>query len=196
MKSIEITGIGRTALALGVLGILGLSTTTAWAQTALNWQTMREVVFNSEKFSSTGTAADRALLAQIWATQLKALDAKSKNGKYPAFTLIADVNVDSKRFVLSFFDAAGSEHCLDAANGRGAVDIYVVCDLRVSWLDGSTAHSRFVANHCMLRGDNKDTPRSKNHVEYAVDTRAKTVYLRTIQYGKVVPLCSRALKLA
>lgn len=148
---------------------------------------MREIVFRSSKFPSTSTSEERDAAQQIWAAEL----AKGR-ANLPAFVLLGDVRQGDKRLIFSMFDAAGSDMCEESENGHNAKDIYTVCRLRVvSWpVQGTKAAE--LPGYCMVSGG--DHP--MNRVEYRYDTAVQTMHFRTIQYGKVVPACNRALKLS
>lgn len=154
------------------------------------WIPMREVVFNSTNFASTGTEEERQILQQIWSKELSAhLSGNSK--ELPAFTLVGDARDSGKRIIFTMFDAAGSDRCETAENGASAHDIFVLCRMRVSSWPMLGPKFIDLPNYCMLRsGGDK-----KNRVEYFYNKNQKMVNFRTIQYGKLVQNCSRALKL-
>ncbi|WP_404299047.1 hypothetical protein [Alicycliphilus denitrificans] len=154
------------------------------------WQPMREAVFDSSNFPSTASPEDRAIAQRIWANELMAR-LKDEQRFLPGFALIGDVREGEKRIVFSMFAAAASEHCEPAANGAAVQDIFVECRMRVVGWPPTGRHIAELPGYCMIYGgDHK-----KNRVEYRYDTSAQTLHFRTIQFGKVVPACSRALKL-
>lgn len=154
------------------------------------WIPMREIVFNSINFASTGTEEERQILQQIWSKELSAhLSGNSK--ELPAFTLVGDARDNGKRIIFTMFDAAGSDRCETAENGASAHDIFVLCRMRVLAWPMLGYKFTDLPNYCMLRsGGDK-----QNRVEYFYDKSQKMVKFRTIQYGKLVQNCSRALKL-
>ena len=175
---------------------IGASAQGVQVPAGLKWQSMREIVFNGNNFSSTGTAEDRALLAKIWAKELAGGEKDPTDGSLPvSFTLIGEVENGGNKVILTMYDRIGSE-CYPPGNGRGMVDMYATCPLRVLlWPTGKpVVVKNLPVNFCMLFGDDSDNPRVKNHNEYAFDERSGIVYLRLIQYGKVVPACNRALQ--
>lgn len=88
------------------------------------------------------------------------------------------------------FSAGGVDSCDPAANGAAASDIFEVCRLRVTGWPQAT-HPVDLPGYCMIAG-----PRDNNsRTEYRYDTPTQTVQFRTIQFGKVVPSCTRSLKL-
>lgn len=154
------------------------------------WVPMREIVFNSTNFASTGTEEERQILQQVWSKDLSAhLSGSSKD--LPAFALIGDARDGGKRVIFTMFDAASSDRCEAAENGASAHDIFVLCRMRVLAWPMVSHKFTDLPNYCMLRsGGDK-----QNRVEYFFDRNQKTVKFRTIQYGKLVQTCSRALKL-
>lgn len=177
------TGLATIALAVGLAS-------AAHAQTARPvWTPMHELVFSdspTSKWPSTGTLSERTIALRIWAGDL----ASRPDSTFPAFVLIGEANIGGQRVVFTLFDAAGSTRCEPVANGAGAYDFYTVCTMRVTtWPPaGRTAE---LPGYCMLYA----APKNQNRVEYAVDPARKTIAFRTIQYGQVVPRCSRELKL-
>lgn len=154
------------------------------------WQPMREAVFDGPWLPSTATEDDRAMAQQIWGAELAARRSNAQ-GPLPGFVLIGDVNEGSKRIVLSMYSAAGSEHCNPAPNGFSAEDIFVECRMRVTNWPFTGRHMAKLPAYCMIFAASETNSR----VEYRYETAAQTVHFRTVQFGKVVPLCSRALKL-
>lgn len=154
------------------------------------WQPMREAVFDKPRLPSTATEEDRAMAQRIWGIELAARRSDSQ-GMFPGFVLIGDVREGSKRIVFSMYAAAGSEYCDPAANGAAAKDIFVECRMRVANWPYSGRHMAELPGYCMIYAASETNSR----VEYRYETAAQTVHLRTIQFGKVVPQCSRALKL-
>jgi len=89
-----------------------------------------------------------------------------------------------------------NSNCIQPGNGSGMVDMYSTCPLRIIKFfgDSKNTEQNLPVNFCMLYGDDPNNSRAKNHIEYGFDKRSGIVYLRTIQYGKVVPACNRALR--
>ena len=167
--------------------------TQAQAQeiTEVAWTPMREVVFSSTKFPSTGTEEERAILRIIWAKELAAPRAATSGQVLPVFTLIGDVRQGGRRVVFSMFSAASSDRCEPPENGADAKDIYSVCSMRVTPWPMQGHQVADLPGYCMVFG----TQRDKSRIEYAYDTSDRILRLRTIQFGKEVPACARALKL-
>jgi len=162
----------------------------------LQWQQMNEIVFNSTNLSSTGTDEERTLLAKIWAKEIQGTQKSPINGSLlPSFALIGSVAHQDETVVLSIFDRAGYS-CIAPGNGRDMINIYATCPLRIVRLlsNNQAKVQNLPTNFCMIFGDDPNTPRTKNHNEYAYDEHTGIVYLRTIQYGKVVPECNRAIQ--
>lgn len=154
------------------------------------WRQMREAVFDQARLPSTAPEEDRAMAQRIWGTELAARRS-DQWGPLPGFVLIGDVREGSKRIVFSMYAAAESEHCDPAANGAGAKDIFVECRMRVTHWPYTGRHMAELPGYCMIYAASETNSR----VEYRYESAAQTVQFRTIQFGKVVPQCSRALKL-
>lgn len=167
--------------------------TSAHAQA---WETMREVVFDSSVFSSTGTAEDREILKTVWAAELSAPRVGSAGKRLPAFALLGDAATAEGKVVFSMFAAAGNSLCQDAPNGADATDIYSICTLRVTaWPTRPGLRAIELPGYCMLYAN---TDRSQNRVEYRIERTqpAFTVRFRAWQFGRVVPACNRSLRLS
>lgn len=192
MSKIAITLKSRTAVFIISLATILIHTPSqAQEITKLPWMPMREVVFDSTKFPSTGTEEDRAMLKLIWARELAAPRSASSGQILPAFTLIGDVRQGGRRVVFSMFSAASSDRCESPENSADAKDIYSVCSMRVTPWPMQGHQVADLPGYCMVYG----TQRDKSRIEYAFDTSDRTLRLRTIQFGKEVPACARALKL-
>ena len=149
---------------------------------------MHELVFSDSPTSwpSTGTLNERAIALKVWAREL----AKRPNPTLPAFVLIGEAHIGGQHVVFTLFDAAGSTRCEPVENGVGAYDTYTVCLMRVTtWPPAGQVAE--LPGYCMLYAERKE----QNRIEYAVDPARRTVAFRAIQYGQVVPRCSRELKL-
>lgn len=182
--------------ASGVAAALLLASAAHGQPSSAAWQPMRELVFDSTVFTSTGSTADREVMQAMWAQELSKPRGTGVGGrKLPAFTLLGDVTPSGRqRIVFSMFAAAGDSRCEDAANGASANDIYNVCVMRVmSWPPSAGETSTELPGYCMMFGDND---RRRNRTEYRVDAgQPLTVHFRTMQYGKTVPACNRSLRL-
>lgn len=200
------TSLGRLTAALAatlffVTGPLSAAAQLAdsKARTAPDWQPVREVVFNSTAFTSTGTEQDRALLTKLWAKELAGTQRTPSGLVLPSFALLATVKRGSLVYVLSMFNRAGPDtECIMPGNGPGSQDLHATCPLRVVQMQGATVlTSRTFPDHCMLAGlvDAGETSRRLNRMEFAYDDRAGMVQLRTIEHGRVVAACSRSIRL-
>lgn len=155
------------------------------------WQPMREVVFDSPVFRSTGSAQDRVKMEQIWAVELSRQRAQTRTQPLPAFTLTADVNVGGRNVVFSLFDASSSSLCEGAPNGYYEEDIFTVCTLRVSTWPLSNKLPVQFPGYCMIFGSASDGGR--NRIEYQL--QGSDIAFRAIQNGKVVDACNKTLRL-
>lgn len=159
--------------------------------TEVTWSPMREVVFHSSKFPSSGTEADRQILRTIWAKELTSTRKSADGQPLPAFALVGDVQRGGRKVVFSMFSAAGSDRCEDPENGAQATDIHSVCSLRVAPWPMQGRQVADLPGYCMIFG----TKRDKSRIEYSFDASDSLLRLRAIQFGKVVPACSRSLRL-
>lgn len=162
----------------------------------LTWTMMKEVVFNSTNFSSTGSETDRKMAQQIWGKEIARDAAGDSNGPYPSFVLISTVPYGDEQLFFSIYSSALQSTCESPPNGRDQTQLYSKCPMRVVKVvpPGKSATQDF-PDYCMLFGDSKDNPRVKNHVEFALDNRQGTTYFRTVQYGKIAPECDRAINI-
>ncbi|WP_233168002.1 hypothetical protein [Xylophilus sp. ASV27] len=181
----------RLLWCLGVMAASLLATAHAQEITEVPWVPMREVVFDSTQFPSTGTEEDRAILKQIWAKELAAPRSTGGGQTLPAFALIGDVRQAGRRVVFTFFAAARNDRCEPPENGADATNIYSLCSMRVTPWPMQGHKIADLPGYCMVYAAKRD----KNRVEYAFDSSDRVLRLRTIQFGKEVPACSRALKL-
>ncbi len=200
--------ISTTARLLRALALAGGALALSWsaqaqsrvqngsAPSGLNWKWMNEAVFNSRNLPSSATAQERALAANIWATQLQQLVVIGTGQRAPSFVLVGTAEKDGGRYVFTMFTRAGT--CENPPNGSaGAEQMYAKCPLRVTMFapDGQSRSQDF-EGYCYLNLDDSDAPRAKNHTEVAFDRRTSTAYFRTIQHGKTVPQCNRSIRLA
>lgn len=172
--------ISKLILAVAVISNCGL----AAAQS--DWRPMRQIVFDSDKFHSTGSDADRAVMETLWARDLK-----EHRPSYPVFTLIGDADIAGQRVVFSLFSTAGSDRCdIWADDPKSASEYLSSCTMLVTrWPSTGEAPSE-IQGHCMMyHSDNQ----ARNRMEYRVDQMQ--VHFRTIENGKVVPDCNRSLTL-
>lgn len=154
---------------------------------------MNKAVFDWPELPSSVTEEERAILQKLWAQELAARH-KTPSGYLPGFALIGSVREGAKSIVFSMFGAGGIESCDPAPNGAAARDIYQECRMRVaSWPTGKQGVPLVVnlPGYCMVF----DISHTNSRTEYRYDRTAQVVQFRTIQYGQVVPDCSRSLKL-
>lgn len=152
---------------------------------------MREAVFNSKNFQSTATNEEKENLKIIWNNELKHPRPHDSGGFYPSFALIGNVMDGNTNIVFSLYSTAGSNRCSSAENGASAYDSYVLCTLRIlKWPNVSSYVD--LPNYCMIFGEDP----GKDRIEYSYDSKERAIKFRAIQYGKVVPNCSRTLKIS
>lgn len=151
---------------------------------------MHEAVFDSTVWPATATQEDVHIVQKLWAKELAARH-QTPTGPLPGFALIGDVREGAKRIVFSMFSAGGAPSCESAPNGSASSDIYVECRMRVSSWPASAAQVIDLPGYCMIFAASE----THSRVEYRYDTPARTLHFRTIQFGKVVPRCTRSLKL-
>ncbi|CAN7763688.1 hypothetical protein LJR039_007207 [Pseudorhodoferax sp. LjRoot39] len=190
--------LSGTLAAAAVATLLASTTSSAHAQGALTWTTMREAAFNSprDQATATATAEDHAVLQKLWAKELAGAGTMGNGEPFPSAVLVGNVEVaPSTQLMFSIYSRAGYEACREAANGAKQVYSHWVCPMRVVRLTNGQPSVRDFSGYCMVWGDDQDAPRSANHVEYAYDARKPTLHLRTLEHGKVVSRCSRSLRL-
>jgi hypothetical protein len=177
------------------IGLLATCFQAVSAQTSdLQWHWMNEAVVDGPNFKSSATRNEQRLMETVWAKEIAAAPSNAR-GRSPSFILVSSVKLDEDTYVFSLYDRAAYAPCEPPPNGRAATRLYSVCPLRVIRFDAAgKGSSRDYPGFCRLNLDFPDTPRAKTHTEYAVDPHTATVYLRVVQYGKVVPQCGRALK--
>ena len=162
----------------------------------LKWQWMHDAAFNADNiFITTALNEEKELLAKIWSKEINSTGLMNDGSRYPSFVVIGNIAYKNNKITLTMFNSFNST-CLQPGNGRGMVDMYATCSLKLIWWPPSKSgiEKNLPVNFCMLYGDDSHNPRSKNHNEYAFDEHTGILYLRTIQYGKVVPDCNRILR--
>ncbi|MDH1501383.1 hypothetical protein [Comamonas terrigena] len=154
------------------------------------WKVMHEAVFDRPGMSSTATQEERDIVKFLWAREFAARE-QTHTGPMSAYALVGDVREGTKRIVFSMFASGDDPSCDAAPNGADANDIYVRCRMRVSSWPPSGAPAAALPGYCMIFAASETNSR----IEYRYDSGSQTVQFRTIQFGKVVPNCSRSLKL-
>lgn len=151
---------------------------------------------DSAKFNSSATENERKFMQVVWAKEIDASPSDSV-GKFPSFVLVGSAKHVGDLYVFSIYSRALYAKCEPPPNGRSATQMYSVCPLRINRIDdaGKSVSQEF-PGFCKLNLDFPDTPRVKNHTEYAVDSRTQIAYFRVIQYGKLVPQCNRSVLLS
>jgi hypothetical protein len=193
MKKLKLMVQGAAA-AVALTLAFGVNAQNAQPPAGLKWIAMKEIVFNSNTLTSTGTPEDKSLLGKIWAKEIGEGERDPADGKLPvSITLMGEIVHGNDRVVLTMYDRIGSD-CIPP--GNGGYDMYATCPLRVLWWAGGKQLEikNLPVNYCMMYGVDINNSRTKNHNEYAFDARTGIVYLRLIQYGKIVPKCNRALR--
>ena len=185
-------------LVAAALLVVTTATPSVAQHSSLQWQPMREAAFNSPKARPTATAQEHSLLQRLWAKEIAGAREMQPGVPYPSTALIGTVQAGAEHFVFTSYARAGYEACEPAENGASTVFSHWVCPLRVARLQDVQAQApmvRELSGYCMVWGDSTDAPRARNRVEYAYDVKAATLHLRTIEHGKVVPQCSRSIRL-
>ena len=184
-------------LALVTLMAHGQQDRPASPPAGLQWQWMGEAVIDSPNFKSSANDNELKLLKTIWAKEIAASRPDGKGGRFPSFILVGSVTNGPDVYVLSLYNRAFYESCEDPPNDRSATRMYSICPLRVNRFDkAGTGEFREFPGFCYLNLDSSDSPRAKNHTEYAVDPRTGIAYFRVIQHGKLVPECNRSVPLS
>lgn len=168
-------------------------------QPALQWQPMREAAFNAPRARPTASPQEHAVLQRLWAKELAGAREMELGVPYPSAALLGTAQAAGQHFVFTIYARAGYEPCQPAQNGASVEYSHWVCPLRVARLQDAQDQALTVLElpgYCMLWGDNTDAPRAQNRVEFAYEAKAATLHLRTVEHGKVVPQCSRSVRLA
>lgn len=166
----------------------------------LKWEWMRELVFNSSSFLSTGDELDRRMARDLWGPEIEQ-DARQRTAfglPSPGFSLIGSAVIGRERYVFTMYSSASRDfkECDPPPNGRDVTRLYTTCPLRVlASRPGHPALTQDFPGYCVLFGDDPHNPRSRNHVEFAVDARQAVVHFRTIQHGTQVAECDRTVRL-
>ena len=179
--------------------ILAGFATTVMAQTPadLSWKWMRDASFDANNlFLPTASESEKKLLEKIWAKEIRAAGVMEDGGRYPSFAVIGTFEHQGTAVILTMYDRADYV-CDPAPNGRGAVDLFSTCPLRVIRINSNGQYTvqNLPKNFCMLYGDDPNNPREKKHLEYAFDERSGIVYLRLIQHGKIAASCNRSVRI-
>ena len=162
----------------------------------LKWEQMHVLNFNTTNFPDIGTPEEKTLLSKIWKKEINSPRDPVDGSLMLSTATIGTIQYKGGVVVLTMFNSAFS-NCIQPGNGRGMVDMYATCPLRIVRIfEGvQPTAQNLPAKFCMLDIDDSHNPHEKNHDEYAFDARTGIVYLRTIQYGKVVPECNRAIQI-
>jgi len=164
----------------------------------LKWEWMHDVELDANPNLFTASASDQEqnLLSKIWAKEIKATGYMKNGSPYASFAVIGTIEHQDTKVILTMFNSYNSS-CIQPGNGRAMEDIYATCPLRIIRFSANNqiTEQNLPVNFCMIYGDDQHAPRAKNHAEYAFDERSGTVYLRIIQFGKIVPECNRAVRI-
>ncbi|WP_313569356.1 hypothetical protein [Comamonas terrigena] len=160
------------------------------ASSNAGWKAMHEAVFDRPGLPTTATKEEREIAQALWATELSARE-RTSAGLMSAYALVGDVREGAKRIVFSMYASGDDPSCDAAPNGADASDIFVRCRMRVASWPPSGAPAASLPGYCMIFAASETNSR----IEYRYDRSAQTLQFRTIQFGKVVPSCSRSLKL-
>ena len=179
----------KNALILFCLSAIPVSAFAINFPSGLSWKIMPEVTFNYA--NTTGTKEQRETVKTIWRNKLKASDT--------AFSLLANAATQENNYYFSMLNSETSG-CIAAPNGDGEnlePDAYSTCSMRVVQQNKISKQVKVqdLQNYCYLNLNDEPGELAKNHTEFAYDSKSKTVYFRTIMYGKHAPACDRAIRL-
>lgn len=149
----------------------------------LKWVTVPEINFN---FSDPpkGTAQQKSIVRKIWGKEI--------SGSNSIFVLLAGAETSENIYYISIL--LSQDHCPPTPNGSGKYsqpDLFTYCPARV-WQQNKKTKAVKIQNFkdfCYL----EDDPRG--HTEFAFDETTNIAHLKTMQYGKFVPDCARAIRL-
>jgi hypothetical protein len=152
--------------------------------------------FNPNVFTTTATEQEKVLLTKIWAKEIYKAEHQTNETRDPSFAVMGTIQHSDTNVILTMLNTINST-CIQPGNGRGMYDQYATCPLRIVRFSANNQATvqDLLTNFWVLYGDDPNNPRAKNHTEYAYDEHSGIVYLRIIQYGKIVPACNRAIRI-
>ena len=193
------SAITRRAIGAALLAALGAVYWVVQAQTVsgaapqgLQWMRLNESAFDAPGVESSAGSMEYTFAQMIWSGF--GSDPAYRSGLVPSFALTAIAPVGDTTHVLSLFRRP--DVCKKAA-GTGGSSLVEICPMRVLTLTSDGRERvRTHKGYCYLNDDNRQAGRPTDHTQAAFDPRTSTVYLRTIENGKVVPSCNRSIKLS
>ena len=168
------------------------------APAGLQWQWMNEANFDTAwARNESATAAEKEQASSIWSKE-RSEARKEPDGSIAdaSFVLIKEIAFQGSRDVFSIYSRAGYGCEMPPGGSAGSNQMYAKCPLRVIKTSNGKTFSKDFSGYCYLNLDTKDQPRSRFHTEVGVDEKAGKVYFRTIQHGRSVPECQRAIDIA
>jgi hypothetical protein len=106
-----------------------------------------------------------------------------------------DGSLSGGQYTFSILSAANAQGCTPPANGRGVVDMYSVCPLRVTQSGGGKSHTQEFPEYCHLYPSPPAFKGDVTQTQMAFDAKSMMAYFRIIQRGKHVPACDRILRI-
>ena len=168
-----------------------------WGQpTDLKGEAMTLVGFNAGRIPLPPTSrVDEDLARKAWGKEINSTpkSGTDSDGRLPSFILLSSFRAGNSQLTFSIFSAAMAKDCTPPGNGRGIEDMYSVCPLRVTQYENGKSHTQEYQKYCHLFPEN-DPNGALNQTQMAFDTKSMTAYFRTIQHGKRLKECDRALK--
>ena len=198
-----LVGSGVWSAAVAGADVKVTSTDKGVFPSGLTWERMRPAPFNFVAADPSTPVVkidpkDQALAKSIWNDEIqKGLK------KEPDAGFSMQVGTASYRGVPVAFSLLNLpldfERCEPPLNGKNVVDMYSKCMARVS-IGKANAHVVEFSGFCYLETlwatPQESKYRELNHNEYAFDAKEGVAYFRTLQYGKDVPACRRAVRIA
>lgn len=169
----------------------------------LKWEMMKLAVFDDDYIKETVSPAEKNLAAEIWKEEIKALPNNNFTNKRESSSVLVGVFENDKyRYVFSSLWSGAHPECTAPSGTLGHsvvglenMQLYPTCPMRIVRMDKSSREIKTwkQKDFCFVHEDFKNTPLDKNHTEMAVS--GNVAYFRSIQYGKHVLRCDRAIQL-
>jgi hypothetical protein len=196
-------GSGVWAAAMAGADVKVTSTDKVVFPSGLSWERMRIVPLDHHP-ATPGTPLvkpsqeDIDAARRIWADEISKGLAKDKSEHFQV--LVGSGALNGHPVTVSLIDLMDFERCEPPANGKSVVDVYSKCLARVAIGPLKAAHTVEFQGFCFVFSPWM-TPeeikfREHTHNDVAFDAKTGVIYFRTIQQGKNVAACQRAVRIA
>lgn len=163
----------------------------------LTWEPMTVIGFNTGNLELPhASRAEISLARTIWDEEIESTGSGlTPEEKMASFILLKPYSIDGSQFVFSIFSSGFSNGCIPPANGRGIEDMYSVCPMRVTEMNGNKSVSKDYPEYCHLFPEPAEKPGEINQSQIAFDRNTMTAHFRIIQHGKHVESCDRSVRI-